>query len=219
MNKLIDHTLLRANATKKDIIKLCQEAKNYSFKSVCVNPFYVALATKSLKDTDVLVCTVIGFPLGANMLETKINETKAAVKDGANEIDMVINIGQAIDHNWDYILNEIEQIRLSCDKKILKVIIETCYLNDEEIVKLSELAEKGKADFVKTSTGFGTAGAKEEDVLLIKKAVKTNIGIKASGGIKNTDDLKRMINAGATRIGTSNGINIIKGDNNGNSSY
>lgn len=209
MNKYIDHTLLKAYATEADIINLCYEAKDYDFMSVCVNPCFVKLAKEELKNSDVKVCTVIGFPLGENTIETKVFETKDAIKNGADEIDMVINISKVKDGQLDYTLHEIKSIREVCMNKILKVIIEICYLTDDEIVKVSKLCVEAKADFVKTSTGFGNGGATVEAVKLIKETIGNDASIKASGGIKSKEDFKKMVDAGATRIGTSNGKNLI----------
>lgn len=210
MNKLIDHTLLKAFATSKDIEKLCQEAREYKFASVCVNPANVSLAKKLLIDTEVAICTVIGFPLGANTIEIKEEETKDAVNNGATEIDMVINIGKAKEHDYDYILEEIKTVVRAADGKLVKVIIETCYLTDEEKVKVCKMAAIAGADFVKTSTGFGTGGATVEDVKLMKKSITSNMKVKASGGIKTLEDAKSMVDAGASRIGASSGVAIMK---------
>ena len=207
-NKYIDHTLLKAYAKEKDIYYLCMEAKEYNFKSVCVNPCFVSYAKEQLKDSDVLVCTVIGFPLGSNTTKTKVFEAVDAINNGADEIDMVINISKVKDEDYDYVYNEIKEIKEAIKGHTLKVIIETCYLTSNEIVKVSKIVKEAKADFVKTSTGFGTAGATVENVKLIKEAVG-NFDIKASGGIKTKEDFNKMIEAGATRIGTSNGKNLI----------
>lgn len=209
MNKLIDHTNLKAFSTKEDIKKLCLEAIDNNFKSVCVNPYYVSYARELLKDSDVLVCTVIGFPLGSNTTKVKRFETVDALVNGADEIDMVINISEAKMHNYDYIYKEIKEIRDASLGHTLKVILETCYLTDDEIVECSKVALKAKADFVKTSTGFGTRGASLKDISLMKGTVSNQMGIKASGGIKTSADFKAMVDAGATRIGTSNGCAIV----------
>ena len=208
LNKYIDHTLLKAFAKDEDIINLCNEAKEYGFKSVCVNPCFVKLAKENLVNSDVLVCTVIGFPLGANTTKVKVFEAIDAINNGADEIDMVINISKAKMHDYDYIYKEIKEIKEAIKDHTLKVIIETCYLTEEEIVEVSKMVKLANANFVKTSTGFGTGGAKVSDVRLIKKTVG-NFDIKASGGIKTKEDFKEMIDAGATRIGTSNGKNLI----------
>lgn len=209
INKLIDHTLLKAFATKDDIIKLCDEAIKYDFMSVCVNPANVELAKSILKDSDVLVCTVIGFPLGANTMETKWAETIDAVNNGADEIDMVINIGKAKEHNYDYIAEEIQGVVASASGRLVKVIIETCYLTDEEKVEVCHLAAIAGAQYVKTSTGFGTGGATVHDVELMKKAIPSEMSVKASGGIRSLEDLEMMVKAGANRIGASSGIAIM----------
>jgi deoxyribose-phosphate aldolase len=208
LSKYIDHTLLKAYATKSDIKELCTDAITYDFKSVCVNPDYVSYAKELLDGSNVLVCTVIGFPLGANTTKVKVFEAVDAINNGADEVDMVINISKAKDHDYDYIYNEIKEIKDAVKSHTLKVIIETCYLTKEEIKEISLLVKKANANFVKTSTGFGTGGATVEDVKLIKEVVG-NFDIKASGGIKTKDDFNKMIEAGATRIGTSNGKNLL----------
>lgn len=208
-NKLIDHTCLKQNATKEDIIKLCNEAKEFDFMSVCVNPDYVELSASLLKDSDVKVCTVIGFPLGANTTEVKVLETVDAIKNGADEIDMVINVSWIKNKQFDLVLKEIKAIRGVCVGKVLKVILETCLLEDEEIVKACELSKEAGADFVKTSTGFSTGGATVHAVELMRKTVGPEMGVKASGGVRSHEDLVSMVEAGATRIGTSSGCKII----------
>lgn len=208
-NKLIDHTLLKPTATSEDIILLCQEAMKYDFMSVCVNPCYVPLAFDVLKDSDVKVCTVIGFPLGSNLTKTKVEEAELALKLGADEIDMVINIGMLKDHQDEFVQNEISLVKQACGSHILKVIIETCLLSDEEKVRACLLAKAAHADFVKTSTGFSTGGATVHDVKLMRDTVGSEMGVKASGGIKTHEDLIAMVEAGATRIGTSSGVKII----------
>ena len=210
LNKYIDHTLLKPAAKKDEIIKLCNEAKDYHFASVCVNPTYVPLASKLLKGSDVKVCTVIGFPLGANLLATKISETKQALVEGADEIDMVINIGRLKDKDDEYVEKEIAELKHVCKKNILKVIIETCLLTDEEKVRACTLAKKAGADFVKTSTGFSTGGATVDDIKLMRKTVGKEMGVKASGGVRTKEDALKMIEAGATRIGASSSLEIIK---------
>ena len=210
-SKLIDHTKLNAFATRADIEKLCQEAIENDFASVCINPVWVKLAYSLLKGSNVDVCTVIGFPLGANTLETKVFETKQALLDGADEIDMVINIGQAKMGNFEYIFNEIKAVKDVAGAHIVKVIIETCYLTDEEKVNVCLAAKRAKADFVKTSTGFGTAGANFSDVALMKKTVG-DMGVKASGGVKTREDFLKYVELGASRIGTSNGTKLLKGE-------
>ncbi len=209
-NKLIDHTLLKATATPEEIHILCEEAMEYKFMSVCVNTCYVKLAKIWLIGTDVKVCTVIGFPLGAMSTKSKVDETKNAISDGADEIDMVINIGMLKGGDTDYVYKEIKEVKKACKNKILKVILETCLLTDEEIVTASRLAMEAGADFVKTSTGFSSAGATVEAVTLMKYTVGERLGVKASGGIKTYSDMEKMVAAGATRIGTSSGVAIMK---------
>lgn len=218
-NKLIDHTLLKAFATKNEIVKLCEEAKEHDFKSVCVNPSYVSDAKELLKDSNVLVCTVVGFPLGANTIETKVNETIDAINNGADEIDMVINIGKAKDNDFEYIEKEIAAVVNAANGKTVKVIIETCYLTEDEKIAACKAATNAKANFVKTSTGFGTGGATLEDVKLMKSAIAPNMEVKASGGVKSFSQLEEYVKAGATRIGTSSGIELIKGAKNVDTSY
>ena len=209
-NKYIDHTLLKPEATKDQIIKLCKEAKQYDFASVCVNPGYVKLCAEELKGTDVKVCTVVGFPLGATSTESKVFETKQALKDGATEIDMVINVGKLKDGEDEFILDEMKKIRRACKGNTLKVIIETCLLTDEEKVRVCKLAKKAKATFVKTSTGFSTGGATPSDVKLMRKAVGSKMGVKASGGVRTKEDFLAVIKAGATRVGASAGVAIME---------
>lgn len=210
--KYIDHTLLKADATEEQIEKLCQEAAEYNFKSVCINPEFVAKSKELLKDSDSLVCTVIGFPLGANATEVKVFEAQQAVKDGADEIDMVINISRAKDGDWAYVLEEIKAVVGAVDESITtKVIIETSLLTDDEKRKASEVVKESGADFVKTSTGFSTGGATLADVKLMREAVGPDLGVKASGGVSNYDEAIAMIEAGATRIGASKGIAIVSG--------
>lgn len=211
INKLIDHTALKPNTNKESILKLITEAKTYDFASVCVNPCWVALAHQELKDTDVKVCTVIGFPLGANTTEVKVFETKDAIEKGAQEIDMVINIAMLKDKEYDYVENEIHQIvEAAKDKAIVKVIIETCLLTDEEKIKACELSQKAGADFVKTSTGFSTGGATVHDITLMRKTVGAEMGVKASGGVHTHEEALAMVEAGATRIGASAGVKLLK---------
>ena len=208
-NKLIDHTLLKQDATPEQIINLCREAIEYDFMSVCVNPGYVPLAKECLFDSDVKVCTVIGFPLGMNLTRTKIDEAKTCINQGADEVDMVINVGMLKAGHDDYVKEEIKLIKEVVGKKVLKVIIETCLLTDEEKVRACLAAKEAGADFVKTSTGFSTGGATVHDVGLMRKTVGPEMGVKASGGVKTHEDLLAMVEAGATRIGTSNGTKII----------
>lgn len=211
INKLIDHTLLKQDATSEQIIKLCSEAKEYDFMSVCINPKFVATAAKELEASDVKVCTVIGFPLGANTKEVKVFEAKNAIENGADELDMVINVSDLKDKNYDTILEEIKAIKDVTGDRILKVILETCLLSDEEIVEACKIALKAGADFVKTSTGFSTGGARAEDVALMKQTVGDRMSVKASGGIRSLDDLNIMVENGASRIGASSGIAIMEG--------
>ncbi len=213
ISRYIDHTNLRAYATEDDIIRLCDEAKEYGFYAVCVNPYRVRLAKERLKGTDVKVASVIGFPLGATPTEVKVFETKKALEDGADELDMVINIGALKDGDYEYVRKDIEEVVKVAREKgaIVKVIIETCYLTDEEKVKACELAKEAGAHFVKTSTGFGTGGATVEDVRLMRKVVGPEMGVKAAGGIRTYEQAVAMIEAGATRIGTSSGVKIVEG--------
>ncbi len=210
INKLIDHTYLKAFGTDVEINKLLEEAKEFDFKSVCVNPFWVEKAAQELKGTDVLVCTVIGFPLGANTTETKVFETKDAIQKGANEIDMVLNVGKVKMQDYDFIYNEVKALKEACGTLTLKVILETCYLTKEEIRLSSIACIKAGADFVKTSTGFGTGGALIEDVKIMKEIAKDK-EVKASGGVRSAEDVEKMIEAGATRIGTSSGVKLVQG--------
>ena len=213
--RMIDHTALKATTTVEDIQQLCQEAKEYNFMSVCVNPYYIAKAYVLLKDSPVKVCTVIGFPLGANTAVTKAFEAAQAVKEGALEVDMVVNVGAIKSGQWEVVKEDIQGVASGAKainkEAVVKVIIETCYLTKEEIIKVSEIILETDADFVKTSTGFGTGGATIEDVALIKKVVGHRKLIKASGGVKNYDDVVAMAKAGANRIGTSGGVAIISG--------
>ncbi|MGS0971872.1 MAG: deoxyribose-phosphate aldolase [Candidatus Izemoplasmataceae bacterium] len=210
LNKMIDHTYLKAFGTQKDIDVLLSEAKEYDFKSVCVNPTWVTHAAKELKESDVLVCTVIGFPLGANTTETKVFETKDALEKGADEIDMVLNVGKVKEHDFDYVQQEIKAVKDACKSNTLKVILETCYLTNDEIQKASEAAINAGADFVKTSTGFGTDGATIEAVKIMKAVAKEK-EVKASGGVRSAEDVQKMVEAGATRIGTSSGVKLMQG--------
>lgn len=214
VNKLIDHTLLKQDATYDQIKTLTDEAKQYDFKSVCVNTSYVKDAAELLEGSDVLVCTTIGFPLGMTTTNTKVFEAKEAIENGAQEIDMVINVGALKDKKYDYVLNEIKAVKEAIGDHVLKVIIETCLLTKEEIVKASELVVEAKADFVKTSTGFSTGGATVEDVKLMKETVQDKIEIKAAGGVRSIEDLHAMVDAGATRIGTSGGVKLMAGEEN-----
>lgn len=210
MNKYFDHTLLAANATRSEVEQLCKEAKEYDFMSVCVNPYFVPLAKKELAGSDVKVCTVIGFPLGQMSTKAKVFEANDAVKMGADEVDMVINVSALKDQDYDYVRNEIHEIKKACEGKLLKVILECCYLSKEEIKKTSELAKEAGADFVKTSTGFGKGGAKAEDVKIMRETVGSDMGVKAAGGIHTLADFKAMVDAGANRIGCSHSIQIME---------
>lgn len=210
---MIDHTLLKPEATREMVEDLCDEAKKYEFAAVCINPYYVKLAKKSLEGSKIKVATVIGFPLGASMKETKAFETKKAIEDGADEIDMVINIGALKNKDYNIVKEDIKAVvDAAKGKAIVKVIIETCLLTDDEKVKACELSKEAGADFVKTSTGFSTGGATIEDVKLIKKTIGDSLKIKASGGIRDYEKAKAMIDAGASRIGASASVKIAKGE-------
>ena len=211
MNKYIDHTILKAATTKDEVKRICEEAIEYNFMSVCVNPTQVAFAAELLKDAESVVCTVIGFPLGANTPEVKAFETVDAIKNGANEIDMVVNIGAVKDSNWELVERDIKAVVDAANGTLVKVIIETCYLTDEEKVKACEISKNVGADFVKTSTGFGTGGATKEDIELMRKTVGPDLGVKASGGVRSGEDFDVMVKAGATRIGASSGVLIMQG--------
>jgi deoxyribose-phosphate aldolase len=208
-SKYIDHTQLKPDATKEKIIALCNEAAQYDFASVCVNPCWIELCREQLKDTDVKVCTVIGFPLGAMTTAAKVFETKDAIEKGAEEIDMVINVGRLKDGDDEYVTNEIAAIKEACGNHVLKVIIEACLLSDEEKVRACKDSEKAGADFVKTSTGFSTGGATLEDVKLMRASVSEKVKVKAAGGIRDKETFEKMIEAGAERIGTSSGAKLI----------
>lgn len=212
LSKYIDHTLLKQDAQASQIKTLCQEAIDYDFMSVCINPDFVSLAADKLKGTGVDVCTVIGFPLGANTQAVKVFETKDALNNGATEIDMVINVSDIKDQAYDKVEAEIRAINEATGKHILKVILETALLSNDEIVKACELAVAAGADFVKTSTGFSTGGATAEHIALMRETVGPNIGVKASGGIRSREDFDAMVAAGATRIGASAGIAIMQGE-------
>lgn len=208
-NKFIDHTALKADTQKATITKLCDEAKQYDFASVCVNPTWVAYCADYLKETDVKVCTVIGFPLGANTSEVKAFEAKNAIENGADEVDMVINIGALKDGNTELVYNDIKAVVEVSGSHCVKVIIETCLLTDDEKKTVCELAVKAGATFVKTSTGFSTGGATPKDVALMKEVVGDACQVKASGGVRNYADMMAVIDAGATRIGTSAGVQLM----------
>jgi len=218
MAKMIDHTNLSPTAAVDEIKKLCEEAKEHEFASVCVNPIYVPLSAKLLEDSSVKVCTVVGFPLGANTTEVKSYETRNAIKNGAQEIDMVMNIGAFKSGAYEIFKADIKAV-VDATKKagvssdiIVKVILECCYLDEEEIVKACEIAKDAGVDFVKTSTGFGDYGARVEDVSIMRKTVGRDVGVKASGGIKNFEQALEMLDAGANRIGASSGVTIVTDD-------
>ena len=212
LNRMIDHTILKPEATEAAVQKIIDEAKEYNFFSVCINPCWVAFASEQLADTDVAVCTVIGFPLGANTPEVKAYEAADAIKNGANEVDMVINIGALKSQQYDHVRQDIQGIvDAAKGKALVKVIIETALLTDEEKVKACELAKEAGADFVKTSTGFSTGGAKVADIRLLRETVGPDMGVKASGGVHNAEEALAMIEAGATRIGASTGVAIVSG--------
>ena len=219
INTYIDHTLLKPTASKNEIIQLCDEAINYNFFSVCVNSCYVSLAKQQLQNTKVKVCSVIGFPLGAMSTEAKVNEAKIALEDGADEIDMVMNLGYLKSQDFENVYKDVEAVKRIMPNNILKVILETCYLEEDELIKASELAIKGGADFIKTSTGFGTRGASLEDIKLMKSVTKDSTKIKASGGIKDAKTALEYINIGVERLGTSSGIAILNNDKSSNSNY
>ncbi len=209
--KYIDHTVLAANATQEKIAQLCEEAAQWHFASVCVNSCWVPFCAKHLKGTGVNVCTVVGFPLGAMSTAAKAFEAHHAVEEGAVEIDMVVNIGWLKDGRDDLVEADIRAVKEACDGKLLKVIIETCLLTEEEKVRACELSVAAGADYVKTSTGFSTGGATVEDIALMRKTVGADIGVKASGGVRSYETACAMIDAGATRLGTSSGIAIVQG--------
>lgn len=212
LNKYIDHTLLKQDATEKQINKLLSEARKYDFASVCVNPCWVAYANSGLIDTDVKVCTVVGFPLGATTSAVKAFETKEAIDNGADEIDMVINVGALKSGNKELVEADIRAVVDASGDKLVKVIIEACLLTDEEKVLACQLAQKAGADYVKTSTGFSTGGATVPDVKLMRQTVGPDMGVKAAGGARSYEDAVAFIEAGATRIGTSSGVAILKGE-------
>lgn len=220
MNQYIDHTLLKADATLSQVEILCREAREYKFASVCVNSYFVKKAASLLSGSGVKVCTVVGFPLGASTMETKRFEAMKAIADGASEIDMVMNISAAKSQDWRYVLDDMASLAQVCHAqgKILKVILETALLTEDEKKKACELAVKAGVDFVKTSTGFSTAGASEADVRLMRSIVGKDIGVKASGGIRDAETAKKMIAAGASRLGTSASVEIVKGSS-GTESY
>jgi deoxyribose-phosphate aldolase len=219
INRFIDHTLLAPTATRDQIKTLCEEALKYDFFSVCLNPFYVAYASSLLKGSSVSVCTVIGFPLGANTTDTKIFETKKALADGAHEIDMVLNVGALKNREFDLVYEDIHAVVTAAGDKLVKVILETALLTDDEKKKACELATKANARFVKTSTGFSTGGATIADVKLMKASIPAYMEVKASGGVRNLAAALDFIDAGATRLGTSSGVAIMNGLNAKEGSY
>lgn len=212
LNKYIDHTVLKADTSKAKVQQIIDEAIQYDFMSVCINPTWVSFAAKQLATTDVKVCTVIGFPLGANTSAVKAFEAADAIKHGADEVDMVINIGAAKDGDWDLVESDIQAVVDASGDVLTKVIIETSLLTDEEKIKACQAAVRAGADFVKTSTGFSTAGATVSDIALMRQTVGPDMGVKASGGVRSIEDAQAMIDAGATRLGTSNGVDIMKGN-------
>ncbi|WP_312221916.1 deoxyribose-phosphate aldolase [Streptococcus parasuis] len=211
LNKYIDHTILKPETTQEQVEKILSEAKEYDFASVCVNPTWVSLAAESLKDSDVKVCTVIGFPLGANTSAVKAFETKDAIANGADEIDMVINVGALKAGNDALVLDDIKAVVDASGDKLVKVIIEACLLTDDEKVRACQLSKEAGADYVKTSTGFSTGGATVADVTLMRKTVGPDMGVKASGGARSYEDAIAFIEAGASRIGASSGVAIMNG--------
>ncbi|MBI0027924.1 deoxyribose-phosphate aldolase [Gilliamella apicola] len=217
--KYIDHTLLAMNATEDQIRKLCDEAKEYHFYSVCVNSGYVPLAASLLKGSDVKVCSVVGFPLGAMLTSAKAFETEMAVKAGAQEIDMVINVGWLKSNDWQAVKNDIEAVFNACGDVPLKVILETCLLSKDEIVKVCNICKEIGVAFVKTSTGFSVSGATVEDVKLMRETVGDKMGVKASGGIRDRATAEKMVEAGATRLGASAGIAIVSGNGTSSGNY
>ena len=213
--RMIDHTILKAEATEKEVLKLCKEAVEYNFASVCINPSMVPVAATALEGTDVEVCTVIGFPLGATTTEVKAFETKDVIEKGATEVDMVINVGKLKERDLEYVKNDIKAVvEAAKGKALTKVIIETCLLTDEEKVIACQLSKEAGADFVKTSTGFSTGGATAADIKLMRETVGPDMGVKASGGVRTSEDMKAMLEAGANRIGTSGGVALVQGKEN-----
>ena len=210
INQYIDHTCLKSSATEKEIKKLCEEAIKYNFFTVCINPSYIKLAKKYLENSNVKICTVIGFPLGSNTTKIKTYEAKNAIEEGADEVDMVINVSWLKDKKYNLIIQEINAIKSNMPNHVLKVIVETALLNPEEIKKISEIILESNADYIKTSTGFSTRGANFQDIKIMKEIIKDKKGIKAAGGVSTYEDAIKMINLGATRIGTSRGTELIK---------
>ncbi len=210
INQYIDHTCLKSAATGKEIKKLCEEAIKYNFFTVCINPSYIKVAKKYLENSDVKICTVIGFPLGSNTTKIKAYEAKNAIEEGADEVDVVINVSWLKDKKYNLIIQEINAIKSNMPNHILKVIVETALLTEEEIKKISEIILESNADYIKTSTGFSTRGANFQDIKIMKEIIKDKKGIKAAGGVSTYEDAVKMINLGATRIGTSRGVELIK---------
>ena len=210
-SKLFDHTILKADAGEAAVIKICNEAKEYDFMSVCVNSYYTAFVAEQLKGTDIKVCTVVGFPVGQMSAKAKAFETACAVADGAQEIDMVLNVAALKDRKYNVVLEDIKAVKEACGTALLKVILETCLLTKDEIVKACELCVEAGADFVKTSTGFSTGGATKEDIALMRKTVGPDVGVKASGGVRDSRAAIDMVEAGATRIGASATVAILSG--------
>lgn len=208
-NKMIDHTVLKADTPLETVKRICDEAMEYGFASVCINPCHVAYCADYLKDSDVNVCTVIGFPLGANKSAVKAFETKDAIANGADEIDMVMNIGALKDKNYDLVRNDVKAVVEAANGTLVKVILETCLLTEDEIKKACELCVEAKADYVKTSTGFSTRGATIEDVQIMKAAVQGKAKVKAAGGVRTHEDMVKIVEAGADRIGTSAGCSLV----------
>ncbi|EFM95599.1 MULTISPECIES: deoxyribose-phosphate aldolase [Actinobacillus] len=217
--KFIDHTALTAEKTEQDILQLCDEAVENQFFSVCINSGYIPLAKQKLASSNVKICTVVGFPLGANLSSVKAFEAKEAIKAGAEEVDMVINVGLIKSNKWEAVKADIQEVLRACEGALLKVILETCLLTKEEIVKACEICRELNVGFVKTSTGFNRGGATIEDIALMRKTVGSEIGVKASGGVRDTETALAMIEAGATRIGASAGIAIINGLKDNSSNY
>lgn len=209
-NKMIDHTVLKADTPLETVKRICDEAMEYGFASVCINPCHVAYCADYLKDSDVNVCTVIGFPLGANTSAVKAFETKDAIANGADEIDMVMNIGALKDKNYDLVRDDVKAVVEAANGTLVKVILETCLLTEDEIEKACELCVEAKADYVKTSTGFSTRGATIEDVRIMKEAVHGKAKVKAAGGVRTPEDMVKIVAAGADRIGTSAGCSLVK---------
>jgi deoxyribose-phosphate aldolase len=220
IEQYIDHTLLKQQASEEDIIKVCAQAKEYGFASVCANAYYASLVSENLKGSNVKTCIVVGFPLGATTKEVKAFEAKQAIENGAEEIDMVVNVGAIKSNKFDVVKDEVKAVvDVAQGRALVKVIIETCLLTDEEKVKVCKIAKETGANFVKTSTGFSTGGATVHDVKLMRETVGPNMGVKASGAVRTAEDAKAVIEAGATRIGASSSIAIVNGTSDLNSAY